>query len=193
MPNYGNAKFLYYQLNALRERQCVASVFCTLDAPEVFSAGYLDCVTRQQFLMCAITPYGEADGYLARRIQDVYQVLFDEEYEERLDVLVKINNGRLPPLIAEDEPRNLFFVLLCIAREHALPVSIWTDESTFSGMVVSVDELRAVIKSWDYFGRDEGEIAINLRGIQLVSADSQEERMYKLLGKHPNLTEGLKW
>jgi hypothetical protein len=73
--------------------------------------------------------------------------------------------------------------VLQLAAERQQIISLITAEETYTGTLTQVDDLRASMTTLDFFGEPEGTRSFPLREVQIVTLDTQEEKMYERLNR----------
>ena len=178
-----NNGYMVYLLRILATQGTLASIYTDPNDPESFSAGFVEAVDAQHVLMCDLTPWGQIDGWRVRRNADVLSVLYGEEYEQRLAMLLMHNKQRHRPFFTEApaEDTDLLLSVLLACREKGLIVSAVMGEEMVTGRVLEANGLRMKLRLLDFFGREAEEETITLREIEILEIDTQEEKMYAVL------------
>ncbi len=178
-----NNGYMVYQLRILAVQGALASVYTDPDDPESFSAGFVEAIDGQHVLMCDLTPWGQIDGWRVRRNADILNVLYGEEYEQRLAMLLACR-GEHHRLFFTDMPAedtDLLLSVLLACREAGRIVSVIMGEEMITGRVTEANGLRMKLRLFDFFGHEAEEETITLREIEILEIDTQEEKMYALL------------
>lgn len=81
-------------LKRSHEESLMVSVYSDRNEPEGFSAGFIDSLSAEQFVLKHVTPEGIQDGYIIRRTEDVFRVDAGGEYERRLELLYTLQKQR---------------------------------------------------------------------------------------------------
>ena len=180
-----NNGYMVYLLRILAVQGALASVYTDPDDPEGFAAGFIEAVDGQHVLMCDLTPWGQIDGWRVRRNADVLQVLYGEEYEQRLAMLMAYHkqHHRFFFTDAPAEDTDLLLSVLLECRERGLIVSVIMGNEMITGRVLEANGLRAKLRLLDFFGREAEEETVTLREIEILEIDTQEEKMYGILEK----------
>lgn len=183
MTNHG---YTAYLLRNLMEGRQLASLFTDPQNPDNFCVGYVEAVNARQVALRSISPQGKFDGFMVKRIADVFQVLSGEEFEQRLLWLLSLNGETDQPLLNEHVEGDLFKAALQAAHERGMAVSLWRgmEEEGLTGTIAAVDDLRLTLNRMDFWGRDAGEQVVALKDISLLEIDTPEERMYQLMNRH---------
>lgn len=181
--------YISYQLKELMKDHSLASVFTDPNNPDDFIAGYVRMVGARTTLVSAVTPYGRADGFFAIRLMSVLEVQFDSLYAERLELLMRLDNEKAAPFeISSDD--DAIVALLGWAVEYVRAVTLWTATETFSGFVKQVNDLYVTLEPVDFMGGRCPEMTFRLTDIEMVSAGSEEERMYERLDDYHHEKRG---
>jgi len=176
-------RYSYYQLRVACQQHMMASIYAEVDAPEEFNAGYVEAVTQRHVLLWSVTPWGQPDGWVLRRTEEVLQVFMGDDFEVRLQMLLEMG-GSMPTPLLNPPPgpeEDLLRRVLQWAEEQGEIISIMTAEDTYTGSITQLDDLRMSMNLLDFFGAEDGQKQFPLREIQIVTLCTQEEHMYKQL------------
>ena len=178
-----NNGYMVYLLRILAVQGALASVYTDPEDPEGFAAGFIEAVDGQHVLMCDLTPWGQIDGWRVRRNADVLQVLYGEEYEQRLAMLMAYHKQHHRPFFtdAPAEDTDLLLSVLLACRERGDIVSVIIGEEMITGRVLEANGLRLKLRLLDFFGREAEEETVTLREIEILEVGTQEEQMYAVL------------
>ena len=178
-----NNGYITYMLRILAAQGALASVYTDPEDPEGFSAGCVEAADGSHVLMCDLTPWGQIEGWRVRRNQDVLNVLYGEEYEQRLGMLLAHHRQHHRPFFADlpAEDTDLLLSVLLECRSRGEIVSIIEGDDMVTGRVVEANGLRVKLRIFDFFGREAEEETFTLREIELLEVATQEEQMYGIL------------
>jgi len=181
MPN----GYMVYLLRILAAQGALASVYTDPNDPEGFCAGFVEAVDAAHVLMCDLTPWGQIDGWRVRRNSDVLSILSGEEYEARLAMLLAHHKQYHRQFFTEApaEDTDLLLSVLLACREKKQIVSVIIGNEMITGYVLEANGLRTKIRLLDFFGREAEEETVTLREIEILQIDTQEEKMYAVLGE----------
>ncbi len=178
-----NNGYTLYVLRLIAAQGALASVYTDPRDPEGFCAGFVECVSSRHLLMAEVTPWGKLDGWRLRRTSDVLQVLSGEEYEQRLAML--LSHYRQQHVTFFEAPLEEDDDILRRALQHCLEkryvISVLIGDEMLTGRVKDLNDLRVTLQLMDFFGRPAEEETVPLRDIEVLSIDTEEERMYELL------------
>lgn len=176
-------RYSYYQLRVACQQHMMASLYVEPDDPDAFNAGYVEAATPRHVLLWNVTPWGQPDGWILRRTEDVLQVFMGDDYEVRLQMLMEMQGFAYAPLLepAPAPEADLLSAVLQWAVDHKAVVSVMNDDDTFTGRVTYLDDLRIKMEVFDFFGTPEGEKQFPLRDMLMVAVGTSEEVMYEKL------------
>ncbi len=180
-------KYSFYQLRIACQQHMIASLYVEPDDPDAFHVGYVEAVTTRHVLLWNVTPWGQPDGWLLRRTKDVLQVFMGDDFEVRLQMLLEMQGVTHTPLLAPapSDDDDLLRIVLDHCRETSAMTSVvaGSDEETYTGRIVQVDDLRMTMDALDFFGSPDGKQQFALRDLSLVELETNEELMYRRLGE----------
>lgn len=175
----------------------VVSVFSNRCAPDKCSVGLIERVTDKQVLIKHITEYGMYDGYIIRRLEDVFRVDISGQYEKRLYRLYKLHGQKHDNLLTNriGKQYDLFREALIAAQREKYAVSINIDDTgeqdDITGWVRDISEEEASVSKITFDGDEDGESIFALSDIVKLNCDCEDERTYALLNTdhltHKNL------
>jgi len=177
------AKYSFYQLRVAMQQHMIVSLYAEADDPEAFFSGFVEAVTKRHVLLWTLTPWGQPDGWCVRRTEDVLQVFIGDDTEIRLQMLLDsegVTHEKLLPAAIDAEDDILRGVLQWALGAKEI-ISIVTAEDMFCGTVADVNDLYVTMELFGFFGKLEGSRQFPIRDFQIVTIDTQEEKMYKRL------------
>ncbi|MBR1409161.1 MAG: hypothetical protein IJ573_09755 [Clostridia bacterium] len=178
-----NNGYISYMLRILAAQGALASVYTDPQDPEGFSAGFVEAADSGHVLMCDLNPWGQIEGWRVRRNQDVLNILYGEEYEQRLGMLMAYHHQYHKPFFADPpaEDSDLLLAVLLECKARGAIVSVIEGDDMVTGRVTEVNGLRLKLRIFDFFGREAEEETFTLREIELLEIETQEEQMYGIL------------
>ena len=178
-----NNGYVIYLLRILEAQEGLASVYTDPEDPEGFAAGFVEALDAQHVLMCDLTPWGQIEGWRVRLNQDILQVLYGEDYEQRLGMLLAHHREHHRPFFSEppEEGSDLLLAVLLACRDRREIVSVISGEDMITGRVLEANGLRMKLRVMDFYGRESEEEIIPLREIEILEIGTQEEQMYGIL------------
>lgn len=168
----------------------MVSVYSNRYQPEKCSVGFVEAVTNEHFFIKHVSPVGTDDGYIVRRMSDVFRVDFGGEYEKRLNLLYTLQNQQHQNFFDRKPAKssNLFRESLIVAKKKNLIVSVCIDETenqeNVVGFVKDINSEGATISRISLNGLDDGESTLILDDVIKIDCDSLDERTLKILYSH---------
>lgn len=173
------------------EEHLVASVYPNADESDHFSAGFVECISNEHVLLQSISTAGLYDGYVLRRMDQIFRVNTDGEYENRLRLLYEIQAQTHKPLTSQqsEENRNLLVEVLENSIAHHLVVGIGLSNGAddINGWVKEISDSHVTISNISYYGNPDGMTTILLSDIDLINCDTDDEIALRLLNESKNL------
>lgn len=171
-----------YLLHQAMKEGHVLSVYTDKEDTDHFAAGFIQRMTEQYVLIAHVSPFGMYDGYVLKYRADIYRVEYQGQYENKVEQLYRLRHQKHNKV--ENRTDSLIEDLLNYAYENGVFVSIEINNSGYKdvhGKVQTLQNETVVIRQIDESGNPDGETAINLQDISLVTCDSDEEIAMRLL------------
>ena len=166
------------------EDEKVALVYTNLEQTEKFSAGIISGIFDNEIILGHFLPNGKYDGYVAKRIIDIYKVEVDSKYVVKITNLSKGNTAKHDKIRRTNE--NGFMTLLTYAYESKNVVSIEMFESgnnDAQGFVEKISGDFCTISLLDEYGENDGAAILNIVNISHLSCNGDDEITLKVLYK----------
>lgn len=140
----------------------------------------------QEVLIHHISPFGLYDGYVVKKIDSVYRIVKDGQYEKKISKLYSLRNQNHG--IISIVNNRIMYSLLEHAFLEKLVITVQLFDSGFSDIqgIVLENGNTILIDQYDEYGQKNGNTAINLNDISELRCDTDEEATLKLL-----INEGL--
>ncbi len=180
--------FLSY-LRKSKEENTIVSVYTNANEPDRFSAGVIEVISIEHFIMKHVTLEGLYDGYIIRRFDDIFRIDFNGQYEQRLSLLYRLQNQHHPNFLKNevDEDTNLFLAALLAAQESLIVTRVSIDETgdqdDIVGFVQGINDSGIIVSEISFEGLADGESVFMIDDIVKMHCDSVEERVLGLLYK----------
>lgn len=176
--------------DSLKER-IIVSVFSNRNNPESCAVGFIEKISDEQVVIKHVTSTGLYDGYAIRRLNDIFRVDINGQYEKRLLKLYNVQNQEHPNIIKTKKEANLFKEVLTVAQNLKLVVSVCIDETEeqedIVGWVKDFGDKEVIIKQISFEGLDDGESAFYIEDIVKINCDSNDERVLGMLNSKLNV------
>lgn len=164
-----------------------ASVFTNSEQPDKCSVGFVGALTEGHVLINHVTYTGLSDGFAIRRVEDIFRIDFDGQYEQKLEKLYFLQKQFHQELITSpiSNEINLFKEVLVNSQRSGRVVDICIDytesQEDVIGRVKEVNDIEVVISRISQEGKDDGESVLFLNDIIKLNCDSQDEHILQLL------------
>lgn len=132
-------------------------------------------------MLSHISSNGYYDGYILRRIEDVYRIDYDGEYECRIENLYKARGQAHTISIVKEDEENLFLSALRLAKELGLVVSLVFNDACRSGLIKHYDNDVVCLFALSDNGEKDGIAVVKASEILVVEMDTDYEQDLKLL------------
>lgn len=169
-----NKTIEYCQINKM-----AASFYSNENDPDAHLTGYIEAYNETELLIAHISYYGMYDGYILKRIDDIYRIDFGGKYEEKIKKLYKLKNQRHRDLNISDE--YILEPLLEFAKKNELVVSFELDGYVISGFVEELREGCVRVRKVDEYGEPGGESVLEIDAVLTIAVDTDDEQNIKLL------------
>ena len=171
-------------LLALMEDKKIVLLFSNEEDTEAFSCGYIGAVSSGEVLIIHIDAFGEKDGYIVKRIEDIVKVEYDGQYSEKVGILDQLNKNKHEEEFKVQKD-SLFLTMLAYAQGNMKIVSIeikGSGNEDIAGYVETMEEDFVTIKVVDYYGLFDGEAIVEMSNItHLICDGGREATLNKLV------------
>lgn len=172
-------------LNYCYKNKKAVSLFCNRNDTEQHLTGFIGKVNDSEVLIYHITNCGYYDGYILKRIDDIFRIDYEGEYEKRIQMLYEYRNQAHREIDTfDDDNDQIFFSLLDFAIENDYIVSLEFENNYVSGIVNGYSDDVLYLSIVDDMGKEDGISIINIDDVLTVDVDSDEEQILKILRTH---------
>jgi hypothetical protein len=174
-------------LNRSIKENVMISVFSNENEPDKCSTGFIETISDEQFVMKHVTPNGKYDGYAIRKLDDIFRIDFNGDYERRLSLLYNLQNQSHRDFFVGKvkKENNLFSEALLASQKTNIVVNVCIDETESQedivGFVKRVKGSEVVISRVSFEGSDDGESIFTIKDIVKMNIDAEDERMFTVL------------
>ncbi|SHF14113.1 hypothetical protein SAMN05444392_10891 [Seinonella peptonophila] len=153
--------------------------------------GYINLLTENQFLMKHVTEDGLEDGFILGRLDDVFQLTRNGQYEQELDQLYKLQDQQHNPFVLKSDIQksNLFREAFIAAKKNNFIVNVCfpgteEEEDMIVGFVRDVYWNEVVTLNLTSSGTEDGESIFYLEDVVSIHCHSRDMRKLKLLKEY---------
>lgn len=177
-----NESNIYDFLKKSLDENLVVSVFSDREQPEKCAVGYVASISDDQVLINHITPTGLYDGYVIRKLEDIFRIDTDGQYEKKMNQLYTLKKQMHEEFIpCKVKHGNLFKAALTASQKSELIVNFCIDETevqdSMIGFVKEVNDNEVVINQVTEYGVDDCHSVVLLDDIIKLNCDSVDEHM----------------
>ncbi len=141
--------------------------------------GYINCYNDNEILISHITARGEYDGFILKRVGEVYRIDYDGEYEKKIEMLYKLKLQTHARFDASD--KGILYPLLDFAIKMKYIVNLELGDNFVTGFVGEYDDDFIYISVVNKYGKEDGISIINIDEIITFSCDTDDEQDLKLV------------
>ena len=170
-------------LSNFAEKHETVSIYSNLENTFAHLTGYVLKVTEDYVLIAHITEHGFYDGYILKRLEDIYRVDHGGLYEWKISTLYHLRNQK-HDLFTQSEsttPLKLNIQFLQCAKENNKIISVEYGDTVISGFVSDYNENKLFMSIVDEYGNKNGNAIIYLDTIQTIALDTDTEQDSLLL------------
>ena len=169
-------------LSNFAEKHETVSIYSNFENTLLHLTGYVLKVTEDYVLIAHITEHGFYDGYILKRLEDIYRVDQGGLYECKITTLYHLRNQKhdLFTLLESTTPLKLNIQFLQCAKENNKIISVEYGDTVISGFV-DYNENKLFVSIVDEYGNKNGNAIIYLDTIQTIALDTDTEQDSLLL------------
>lgn len=160
------------------ESEKIVSLYCDAQNTESHYTGYINAYNQNEIVISHITANGSYDGYILRRIDDIYRIDYDGSYERKIDKLYRLRkqkHDRIP------SSKELFFSIVNYAKENRLILSFYFEGSYITGLILNYNNDSVLVNCINDDGQCNGVSSVLIDNISYVELDTENEQSLSLL------------
>ena len=175
-------KFILNKLTQLQKNNIVVSVYTNEYNTNKFSTGFIYGLSTEYVILAHIESGGMYDGYSAFKLDEIYSLEYDGDYERKILELYTIRKQRHGKISMDGS--NPISNLLDFAFSNNYVITIELHDSNLNdvqGVVEKIEEEVIIIKSINEFGKNSGKKIVNINHITHIFCDTDTEIALRLL------------
>lgn len=157
--------------------QKIASFYFNKEDNCVHLTGFIHSYNDNDLLIAHITPRGEYDGFVLNKIENLYRVDYEGDYEKKIQRLYQLKNQTHPIISCEEEMK---VALLQFAQEKGYLVTLELENDAVTGFVAEYGAYVS-LRLMDENGENNGTCIIDINEVVTFVCDSDYEQDLKLL------------
>lgn len=180
-----DSNFIRLLKRSMNENIMVA-VYSNKNRPDTCSVGYVDSITKDMVLIKHVTPHGLTDGFVIRRLEDVFRIDINGQYENKLQRLYFLQEQSHHAITSQlNSEVDLFVGILNISQKFGKVVDVCIDDTESQadivGFVKEVKENEVIISQISEYGFANGESSLMIDDIVKISCDTYNGHILELL------------
>lgn len=157
----------------------VVSLFYDSEDQDYHLTGYVECYDDEEILIRHISKNGYNDGFVLKRLSDIWRVRYDGAYEERTKILYAYRKQHHPDF--KQQEKSILLSALIWAKQNDYVVTVETEEYAFSGIVQLYDEQYITVREIDDYGIEGALTVIELDTLIGLIVNGEEEQVLHIL------------
>lgn len=163
------------------KNQAVASLYFDRNEPFSHLTGRVLQANENELLVAHISAHGCYDGFILKRVDDLYRIDTDGKYEQKIEQLYSKKRQSHPSICFNVPNRSLYELLVEYAKQENLIVSVEFDDACLSGFVASVTPEAMELRIVDEYGAACGMAYFYISEVSTISVDTDDEQDIRLL------------
>ena len=168
------------------DKEKIVLIYTNIDQPEKFFAGVVQKVFEEDLIINHYLPNGMYDGYIVKKIEDIYRVDSGSKYVTKMEIL----KGQFEEMHVEIESKlSGISSILYFALKNQKVVSIELYRSgniDATGYISQIIDGICEVELLDDYGFADGVSRIYIDSISQISCDCDDEIILKKLAEFKN-------
>ncbi len=169
--------FLDYLFEVKKIGEFVAVYF----GSEKFYFGKIAAVNDELVVIQSYPPYGEDDGFIIKRVDEITGVECKSKYNEKLKRIIKAKNTVHSNIAFADDGFIETAIKASQSKRKVVSLELSFSDVLVYGIVKSINYPLCVIDQFDEYGEADGEISFSIEQINSLFIDTQDEVNINLL------------
>lgn len=171
-------------IDYLYKNKKIASFYCNQDDTRMHLTGFIEKFNESEILIAHISAHGYYDGYILKRIEDVYRIDYDGAYENKIEKLYSLRKQLYHPIDTFDpDEEEILYSLLDYTKNNDLIMTLEFKDSLLSGLVNGYDDNIVYLSIIDDMGFEKGISIIDIDKASTISVDTDDEQDLNILRK----------
>lgn len=164
------------------------SIYFSSSESNSFCFGSVVFCNDEYFILSSYTPYGDDDGFMLRKIDQITRIEIDSKYNKKMISLIELAGTEHTNFSVNED--DIVEYLLKNAKSHhkVLSIEIFGSDDLAIGCVYSLLYPLCEIKQINEYGEDDGNLIFNIDDISSIRFDSKDELMLEKLCSTNNQT-----
>lgn len=160
----------------------IIGIYSDNTSTDKFSAGYVIAVSSDDVVIAHITPNGMYDGFMLKKIEDIYRIDVDGKYETVLQKLYTEQSQFHKEFNAEYNNLTKSFLYFAAINKYVVTIELFDSGlEDVQGFIDNINEETVNIRKLNSYGEYEGNSIIFINDITFITCDSDNEHTLKIL------------
>ncbi|MEG2081278.1 MAG: hypothetical protein RRZ68_06940 [Oscillospiraceae bacterium] len=151
----------------------VVSFYFDKEDNQVHLTGLIQCYNENEILISHISPRGEYDGFILKKIDDLYRIDYDGEYEKKIQQLYELKNQSHSVIKCSED--GILYPLLNFADDNNYMMSFELQNDKITGLINEYNDFIYVSTINDN-GFNSGITVIDIDEVITFSCDTDYEQ-----------------
>lgn len=161
------------------KNRIIASFYCNENDSNAHLTGYIENYNETELLIAHISYYGMYDGYILKRIDDIYRIDFGGKYETKVEKLYRYKKQSHESINILDG--YIIEPLIEFAQNRNYVVSFEFENSVISGFVKCFEDDYVSIDIINEYGYCCGRSIFDIEKVDTISVDTDDEQNFRIL------------
>lgn len=160
------------------EKKKIASFYYDAADTNAHLTGYIDQFNETELLIAHISEHGYYDGFILKKVEDLYRIDCGGEYEQKIENLYysKKQTHRVIQKNYRDGKKSILYNIFDYAKNNELVVSLEFEDNCLSGLIDRYDNGLIYLSILNDYGILNGRAVINIDEVLTVSVDTDDEQ-----------------
>lgn len=163
-------------LEKFKSSKKLVTIFSDLEAPSTCSVGYLHELDENWLALAHISPEGIEDGYVFRKMENVFRIDVGGKYEKKVENLYSQNLVRHENLYLKNEKGILIAAITEAIRTKKMVAINVMDGEDVVGHICLLSETFIIIERFTEFGEKDGQTVVPIEAITKLNYDNLDLR-----------------
>lgn len=172
-------------LKSLANNGKLTLVYTNMASTEKFSAGIITGVFINDFIIEHFTSFGQYDGYIVKKIDDVFRLETESKYVKKLENLIQHYKNRHDPIEYKLSSGALNVINYAKKQNKVISITLFDNEDVdLSGYVEKFNDELIWINALDSYGEEDGKCIVRVDDITFLSCDTEDEIALRILSSN---------
>lgn len=164
----------------------IASFYFNKEDASSHLTGFVHHYNENELLIAHITSRGEYDGFVLKRMEDLFRIEYNGEYEKKIHQLYLLKKQSHP--IVECNEEDILFPLLNFAQKKQFLITLKLESDEVTGFVEEYDDYIHLLVV-DENGNENGKSIVNIDDVLAFACDTDYEQDLKLIYNNSKIYE----